>query len=71
MESLPTAIIGAVNSFRGGINVSGVGRFNNEVEIKEKLTVKEDITIQDEWYNGWTVTECLKDLYEKVNALSS
>lgn len=71
LGSPPTAIIGAANSFQDGINVSGTGRFNNDATIQETLTVKEDITIQDEWYNGWTITDCLKDLYEKVNALSS
>lgn len=71
LGSPPTAIIGAANSFQDGINVSGTGRFNNDATIQETLTVKEDITIQDEWYNGWTITDCLKDLYEKVNVLSS
>lgn len=71
MSAPATAKIGAVNAFDGGITVNGTGWFYNDVTIKETLTVKEDITIQDEWYNGWTITDCLKDLYEKVNALSS
>ena len=28
-----------------------------------------DITINDSWYSGWTVTQCLKDLYNRVSAL--
>lgn len=65
------ATIGILNSFKGGLSVSdGVLRAGEGAEITGNLSVKYgDITINDEWYNGWTITECFKDLYDRVKAL--
>lgn len=36
---------------------------------KDHFVSKNDIRILDDWYDGWTITECLKDLYNRVSAL--
>lgn len=65
------ATIGVINSFKGGLSVyDGILYARDGVDITGNLDVKSgDITINDEWYNGWTITECLKDLYERVKTL--
>lgn len=77
---LVTGRIGAINSFIGSFNVQDcIGYFygglsvTNGISVKGGINVTEgDINISsDPWYNGWSITECLKDLYEKIEALEN
>lgn len=79
VQGKQTAIIGAVNAFSDTFEVNNcIGYFRDGLSVMNGLAVqggidiKEgDIKIADDWYNGWTVTECLKDLYEKISVLEN
>lgn len=43
--------------------------FQNSLNVNGGISVNEDIRINDQWYEGWTITQCLKNLYDKINAI--
>ena len=51
-----------------GINLSDSGTQILNID-KDSFISKNDIKIIDDWYKGWTITECFKDLYNRVSAL--
>lgn len=79
-DGIQKAMIGALNSFRDSFDVQGcIGYFHDGISVMNGLAVQGGIEVKegdikissDDWYNGWTITECLKDLYEKIAALEN
>lgn len=63
--------IGAVNTFNNGMTVNDGLNVNDGLKvITGDINVSDgDIKINNPWYSGWTITKCLKDLYNRVSAL--